>query len=165
MSLPPTPLFSVLELLAASKVRFIVVGGLAMILQGLDTLTQDVDISFALDAENCEELVAFLNAYHPRPPAVPASVPFVLNVATLTCVRFLNLKTDLGEIDLLPHPAGIDSFQGLLARASWLDLGTFTVAVASLDDLIAMKEAAGRPKDQVHLMELRALKKILDSER
>jgi hypothetical protein len=33
-----------------------------------------------------------------------------------------------------------------------------------VDDLIAMKRAANRPKDQLHLMELEALRKLLQDE-
>ena len=45
-----------------------------------------------------------------------------------------------------------------------MDLGGFIVGVASLDDLIAMKRAANRPKDQNHLYELLALKKLIEGE-
>jgi predicted nucleotidyltransferase len=56
---------------------------------------------------------------------------------------------------------GVDSFESLWERAIPMDLGGFTVRVASIDDLIAMKRAANRPKDQVHLKELLALKELM----
>ena len=40
-----------------------------------------------------------------------------------------------------------------------------SIRVASIDDLIAMKRAAGRLKDQSHLMELEALRKLIQDER
>lgn len=79
-------------------------------------------------------------------------------------MRFLNLKTDVGEIDILPLPAGIDSFEGLWERSVEMDLGGFMVRVASLEDLAAMKRAANRPKDQLHLMEIAALIRLRDEE-
>jgi hypothetical protein len=56
---------------------------------------------------------------------------------------------------------GVDSFDGLQKRAISSDFGNFIVRVASLDDLIAMKRAANRPKDQFHLYELLALQKLI----
>jgi len=38
-----------------------------------------------------------------------------------------------------------------------------TVHVARIDDLISMKKAAGRPKDNNHILELQALKKLIDN--
>ena len=59
---------------------------------------------------------------------------------------------------------GVESFEGLWERAVPMDLGGFIVRVASLDDLIAMKRAANRPKDQAHIRELLALKKLIETE-
>jgi hypothetical protein len=41
------------------------------------------------------------------------------------------------------------------------DLDGLTVAVASLDDLIAMKQAAGRPKDRIEVEVLGALRDVI----
>jgi len=40
----PTDFIGLFTLLAASRVRFVVVGGLALLLHGLDRLTADVDL-------------------------------------------------------------------------------------------------------------------------
>lgn len=142
----------------------VVVGGLAMNLHGGAHVTIDVDFSFALDDENLDRVADAMNRLHPRPLGWPPANPFAVTPGQLRKVRFLNLKTDLGEIDLLPLPAGVDSFEGLWERASVMDLGGFDARVASVDDLIAMKRAAGRPKDERHLMELAALKRVMAEE-
>ena len=154
----------ILKLLFDNKIDFVLIGGFAMNLQGTDTLTSDLDISFALDTENCEKICEIINAYQPRPLAFPPNTNFQVTPGLLAHVKFLNLKTDLGPIDLLPLPDGIDSFAGLKARADVKDMGDFSVPVASIADLIAMKKAAGRTKDQLHLMELYALQRVLVEE-
>lgn len=148
-----------------ANVEFVVVGGVALQLHGGAHLTEDIDFSFAPTEENRERLAETINGLHPRPLAWPSQNTFRVTVAQLAQVRFLNLKTDIGDIDLLPLPSGLDSFQGLWERATIMELEGMPVRVASLDDLIAMKKAAGRPKDERHLMELAALKRVIAEER
>ena len=144
-------------------VRFVVIGGVALALHGSDSLASDVDFAYAVDPENLERLSALLTAIRARVLGRPANDGFVVTPATLRAVRFLNLATELGAVDVMRVVPGVDSFEGLWERAVPLDLGGFVVRVASLDDLIAMKRAANRPKDQYHLVELLALKKLLES--
>jgi hypothetical protein len=62
------------------------------------------------------------------------------------------------ELDVDPFVAGVD-FDGVWGRRVAGRFGVVPVNFASLDDLILMKEAAGRPKDQEDLRVLRRLKK------
>lgn len=137
----PAEFRRILALLTEAKIDFVVVGGLAMVLLGT--------------------AVRHLN---PRLLGFNPTAGFELTAARLARVRFLNLTTDLGQVDLLPLPSGLDSYEGLKARSVELDMDGFTVRVASIDDLIAMKRAAGRVKDQAHLLELQALKRLLAEE-
>lgn len=73
------------------------------------------------------------------------------------------LTTDLGAIDLLATPAGTDGFDDLARTAETLGLFGHDVLVASVDDLIRMKRAAGRPKDLLAVEELAALREELDA--
>ena len=147
-----------------AEIEFILIGGLAMISHGANTLTQDVDLAYALDPQNLERLAAFLPTIHARVLGRPANDNFVITPSTLAGVKFLNLYTSLGEVDIMRTIPGVDSFEDLQERAVPMDLGSFIVRVASLDDLIAMKRAANRPKDQNHLFELLALKKLIDEQ-
>ena len=53
------------------------------------------------------------------------------------------------------------TFEQLSNAASERRYGRDRIKIASMDDLIAMKKAAGRIKGQLHLLELEAIKKIL----
>ena len=68
--------------------------------------------------------------------------------------RLLTLRTGEGDIDLLVNPDGAPSYGALRRRADRMDLDGLAVAVASIEDLIAMKRAAGRPQDLVDLESL-----------
>jgi hypothetical protein len=145
-------------------VRFIVIGGVAMRLQGSAHVTDDIDISYARDPDNLKLLADALAAYHPRLRGVPDDLPFLWDAQTLRQGQNFTLQTDIGDIDILGEVAGADAFEKLWERSTEMDLEGVPVRVASVDDLIAMKRAANRPKDQLHLMELEALRKLLQDE-
>ncbi len=69
----------------------------------------------------------------------------------------------MGPVDLLAEAPGVEGFEELWKRSPEILLFGLPVRVASVDDLIKMKMATGRPKDIQHAMQLRALKKILES--
>ncbi len=65
---------------------------------------------------------------------------------------------------MLAEPAGVDGCEGLAERSVEMIVFGKPVRVASLGDLIAMKRAAGRPKDKLHLLELLDLQQFLVDE-
>jgi hypothetical protein len=144
-------------------VSFVVIGGIAANLRGSTTLTQDVDVCYARDEENLERMATALKELHPRVRGAPSDVPFVLDAQSLAMGDHFTLVTDAGSVDILAHPAGIPGGYEELERATDpMDLGGFSVRVASIDDLIRMKRAAGRPKDLVELEILGALRDEID---
>ena len=161
----PLPDFAaILAALDAHQVRFVLIGGLAMQAQGSDYRTNDVDLFYARDKANLTALVQCLTPYQPRLRTGFDDVPFIFDTGTFKTTINLTLQTDLGAIDLLGEVAGVSSFDEVWERAMPIELYGIPVLVASLDDLIAMKQAAGRPKDQAHLLELRALRHLSDED-
>jgi len=69
-------------------------------------------------------------------------------------VAGLTLTTTEGDIDLLVDPPGAPAYPILRRKASRIELDGDGVLIASIDDLIAMKAAAGRPQDLVDLESL-----------
>lgn len=91
---------------------------------------------------------------------VTDDVPFVPDGRILRRTRVLTLDTPDGMLDVLAAPDGSPPYESLRERAIRADLDGIEVQVASLDDLIAMKKAAGRPKDLVAVEELEAIQRL-----
>jgi hypothetical protein len=130
------------------------------VLHGSAQNTFDLDICFAADAGNLRALGDVLQELHARLKGVDDDVPFVPDADTLRRIEVLTTVTELGELDVMTRPAGSQGYEALRRNADRFDLGGFSVLVASIDDLIAMKTAAGREKDLVAVDELEAIKRL-----
>ncbi|MFQ5856748.1 MAG: nucleotidyltransferase [Anaerolineae bacterium] len=67
------------------------------------------------------------------------------------------MQTDAGAVDLLGEVTGLGSYEQVLAASEEMELYGMSVHVLTLEGLIAAKQAAGRPRDLEHLLELEAL--------
>jgi predicted nucleotidyltransferase len=157
---PPLTADGILRRLVERGVDFVVIGGIAAVLHGSPRNTFDLDICFATDDVNLAALGDVLTALGARLKGVDEDVPFVADARTLRQVELLTLVTSLGELDVLNRPPGAPPYRELRQHADRYDLGGFNVSVASIDDLIAMKQAAGRAKDLVDIEELEAIKRL-----
>jgi predicted nucleotidyltransferase len=153
---------ALLRRLAAAQVDFVVIGGVAVATQGYGRSTDDLDITYATDAENLERLGGVLLSLHARLRGVAEDVPFVPDARTLRRVQLLTLDTDDGALDLLVDPAGAAPYAELRSRADRVDLDGSEIRVVALDDLIAMKRAAGRALDIADVEALEVARRLRD---
>ncbi len=149
-----------LRRLTEAGVDFVVIGGIAMLLHGSARLTRDLDIVFAADEGNLEALGAVLVELDARLREIAEDVPFVPDAGTLRNVQLLTLDTAAGWLDVHRDVDGAPRYAVLRRHAERMDLGGFSVLVASPDDMIAMKLAAGKPVDLIDVEELRAIKRL-----
>ena len=157
---PEFRLGELLTRLVANRVDFVVVGGVAAIGHGSVAITRDLDITYAPDDLNLQRLGEVLVGLNARLRGVTDDVPFMPDGRTLHRTRILTLDTSAGWIALLAQPDGAPAYAELRGRAATATLAGIDVLIASLDDLIAMKKAAGRPKDLVAVEELEAIKRL-----
>jgi hypothetical protein len=150
----------ILGLLTARGVDFVVIGGIAAVLHGSPRTTQDLDICFATDDANLDTLGKVLVELDARLRGVPDDLPFVPDRDTLRRVEVLTMETAAGDFDVLARPDGAPAYARLRQNADRYDLGAFAVLAASLEDLLAMKRAAGRPKDLGDIEELTAIARL-----
>ncbi len=157
--LEPSELFAILGRLCAAEIRFVVVGGIAGILQGASLTTSDLDVVYSLDTENLERLVTVLDEIkaHYRDPAGRYIVP---DAGRLERERFNLLLTDLGALDLIQKVGGSLGYQELLLRSQPFDIEGLKVRAIDLETLIETKRFANRPKDLFAVLELQRLLEI-----
>ena len=143
------------------RVRYVLIGGYASSVLGAPIVTNDLDVCYERTAENMTRLAEALEELQAtlRVAGVDEDLPFILDGRTIAAGDSFTFNTDAGPIDVLGTPSGTGGFRDLDADATTYDLGEeLLVRVVSLDDLIRMKEAARRPKDEAHLHVLAALR-------
>ncbi len=139
---------SLLKSLKEHKVKFVIIGATAFPVHGYSRATLDIDIFIRPERTNAEKtLVALKN--------------FGYDVSDLTVDELLTkkilIRQYLVETDIHPYVKGV-SFDEVWKNKVKSKFGDTFVWFASLDDLIKMKKAAGRPKDIEDLKYLIKLK-------
>lgn len=157
-----TELQALIACLAKAGVEFIIIGGVAATAHGSSYVTEDLDICYARHKANLERLAATLDPFHPRLRGAPEDVPFLWDAETLRRGLNFTLKTDLGDIDLMGEVRGLGLFEQVKASAMAVHLFGVECKILSLEGLIISKRAAGRPKDQLILPELEALREATE---
>ena len=93
-----------------------------------------------------------------------ADIPFVPDARTLKRMQILTLDTPDGGLDVLVDPSGSPGYRALKERAKRIDFDGSEILIASIEDLLAMKQAGGRPQDLADIEALRAIERMLRSE-
>lgn len=134
------------------------IGGYAGALRGSPVITGDVDVCYARDDANLARLAEALGSLDARLRGAPPDVPFRLDARSLRAGDHFTFSTSAGPVDILGTPSGTKGFPDLDANASDEVVDGLTIRVASIEDLIRMKRAAGRPKDLIALEWLSAVR-------
>lgn len=145
--IPELHLSALLHRLSEGGVDYVVVGGVAVAVQGYGRATKDLDITYATDPANLEALGEVLVAAEARLRGVPEDVPFIPDGRTLKRTQILTLDTVDGGLDLLVDPSGAPSYTEMRSRADLVEFEDILVRIVGLEDLLAMKRAAGRSQD------------------
>lgn len=159
--IPELQLVPLLRRLIEGKVDFVVIGGVAVAMQGYGRATKDLDITYATDTANLEALGAVLVAANARLRGVAEDVPFTPDARTLKHTQILTLDTVDGGLDLLVDPSGAPPYQTLRRRSDLVHYEGLSVRIVGLDDLLSMKRAAHRPLDLVDVEALEAARHMV----
>lgn len=147
-----------LETLAKGAVEFILIGGVAAYLHGSARSTNDVDVVYRRTPENIDRVIAALAPWHPRLRGAPKELPFRFDAITIRSGLNFTFATDLGDIDILGEVVGGGGYDDLLPDSDLAEVLGVSCRVLNLDKLIAIKRAAGRPKDFEAVAELELIR-------
>jgi hypothetical protein len=149
------------------RVRYLVVGGMAVNLYGYVRLTVDLDIMADLSDKNLSKIIQIMekSGYTPRVPVNPHE--FLSNEKRDEWIKkkgavvftFIDLNEPFKHIDIfLSNP--ID-FEEAYSRREMITIGAIKVSIISIDDLIELKSLSGRQRDVEdidHLERIRAVR-------
>lgn len=145
--------------------RYVVVGGVAVVLHGHVRLTADLDLVVDLDPEAARQTMEALGSLGLVPRAPVPAVQFAdpshrqewARSKGMTVFSLYDPTNPLLTVDLFvesPLP-----FEELWGRAEVMTLGGVEVRVAAIADLVRMKEAVARPRDLEDVERLREIER------
>ena len=154
----------VFEALEKSGTRYVVVGGVAVVLQGYARMTSDLDLVVDLESSSAKAVAALTSlGLKPRAPvdpmgfADPKTRKEWIREKGMMVFSFIDPKNPLFAVDVFSEPPL--PFEELWARSRTIKIGEVTVRVASIPDLITLKKRASRPQDLADIEALEELQK------
>ena len=154
-----------LTALSVAGVDFVVCGGLACVLQGVNRVTHDVDLDIALDDDNLERFVSVARSLMLR-PRIPEPLEALADGSRRRCwveekravvFTLVSRRGDLVVDVFLQYPI---PHEDLLACSDLFELGGATIHVSSKAHLIAAKAAVQPPRKQ-DLRDIEDLQELL----
>ena len=147
----------VLGVLTDGQIEFLVIGGVAANLHGSARATFDLDVVYSRTRGNIANMVKALAPYSPYLRGAPPGLPFKFDEATVRNGLNFTLETTLGDLDLLGEVAGGGNYAQLLPHIVEMKAFGVRCKCVTLERLIQLKRAAGRPKDLESVAELQRL--------
>ena len=145
------------------QVEYVLIGGLAVALHGIERNTMDIDVCIVISPDNLRRMIEAAKELN-LSPVLPVPLETLSQIDTLKewhqqrNLQAFALRTpDLAGVtlDLLLFPpiAPADMCQ----RAVRLDVSGIAIQLASVNDLIALKQSVGRPIDLADIEHLKRL--------
>lgn len=148
------PIAKILQTLVAHDVEFIVVGGMAAVLQGAPVRTLDVDVVYSLEPANVSRMPGALGELEARFRDDPRGLrPERGHVASR---GHKLLVTGQGALDLPGTIEDDTTYEDLLPHSVGFEVAGVHVRVLSLERLVQAKRHLDRPKDRAMLNVLEA---------
>ena len=148
------------------EVQYLLIGGLAVTLHGVEPAKMDIDITVAMQPNNLDKLIACAESLNLK-PVLPVPLSSLKNLPLLkqwhtekNLIAFALRTEEIAGVtlDILLFPP-VD-FGLMLQNVAQFTIGSTTVNVASIDNLILLKQAAGRAIDLSDIEHLNKIKSL-----
>jgi predicted nucleotidyltransferase len=156
---PELDIRGILAELTSEGVEFLVIGGVAVGFHGYVRATKDVDIVPAPDHQNLERLAQVLRKLDAEVEGAgefeDEELPDPLDPDVLGLGGNWVLRTRLGRFDIMQWIGEDPLWSKLAPAAIEAEIDGLPIRIVSYEDLVALKEIAGRPEDVTDLQRLR----------
>jgi hypothetical protein len=145
--------YAILAALERERVAYVLIGGLARVIEGSDELTRGVDLTPSTRPENLRRVEAALRSLNAQRQD---GKPLSLEAGVLAADRVVVAESDYGEVKIVPAPAGTRGYDDLRRAARREPIGQgLRVPVASPGDLVTMLSAQERDEDALKIETMR----------
>ena len=155
----------VFKKLNKKRVRYLVVGGIAVNLHGFPRVTGDLDIMLDLnDGKSVNGFVEVIKVlgFKPKIPvqvddfAIPSKRKSWIEEKNMKVFSVYNPSQEIEHIDVLIE--NLIDFDKAYKTREIVNAGNLKVPVVSIDDLIKLKKISGRKRDEIDIAALKEIK-------
>ena len=158
----------IIEELEKRKIRYLIIGGVAVNLHGYSRITKDLDLMISFEKENVDKFIELVNdlGYIPKVPvdikefADPKKREEWKNEKNMQVFSVRSRDDEFEYIDIMIQDH-LDFEKAYKNRKVFID-DKISVSVISINDLIKLKELAGRGRDLLDMKLLKKLREQLD---
>jgi hypothetical protein len=157
----------VFRVLEEEQVEYVVVGGIAINLHGVERATMDVDLVLAMDSGNLRRFLKAATRLELK-PSLPVAIEALCDAQQLDAWIREKRMIAFALRSAVPHRPTVDiivrpkvTFEAMSRNRVEKDIGGVRVKIASIDDLIALKTGTGRKQDESDIAALEKVKRIL----
>lgn len=157
----------ILIALAKGKIKFVICGGVAVVLHGVERLTMDIDIAVSMEEENLYHLIYVMKnlGMSPRVPVPPEALlspekrKIMREEKNALVFTFIDMNNPYRQVDIFLGRD--DLYNNLIEDASYIDLDGCNIPVISISKLIEMKREVSPPREK-DISDIRGLLKLME---
>ncbi len=153
--------------LAENKVNFIIFGGVAIVLHGVERMTLDLDISISHEEENIKKFLKVMKQFHltPRAP-IPEDtllstelLNYIIKEKNAIAFTFIDKENPYKQVDVLIHPDL--AYEKWIHKSEHIELFGYDICILSAKAIIELKQKLKKPRDK-DLMDIKELKEKIN---